>query len=465
MRLLAGAALLLLLAGALRAGFTAAQGLPNADPWRHLLLLENLRAGRGFTLFDGQPYIWYSPVWYWLAASAAAPESARWIAAACSALAVPLFALWVWRLSDGDAIAAGAAGLLLAGFGPLIAASCQLGAEGFALLLLAASLALATGRHAALAGLAGALFGLAVAARLQLALAAFLFLPLWRRPRAAAGFAAAAALPLALHWWRNWRVIHAYPFVFTWDGLATASADYGPVSTLAVQLHPSVVAATRLLYEQTHARPEWLFLDGRLRLEMLLALALLVAAVAASRRLGLALAAAAGLVTFVGLDTTLSARFFRIWLGLFPVLFAGAALVAARLARGGRAGRLAAAALVGVPLAAGLPDLRAQPIAPLEAVTPPPELVTAPQLFVNSGNYHPESLIYRYREHRFLGMPFEPAHWAEFAALYPETRSILWHGYNVQRELFLALRDSGDWEVARRATNPAGYAYRLWEAR
>ena len=36
----------------MRAAFTAAQGLPSADPWRHLLLLQNLREGRGFTLFE-----------------------------------------------------------------------------------------------------------------------------------------------------------------------------------------------------------------------------------------------------------------------------------------------------------------------------------------------------------------------------------------------------------------------------
>ena len=46
-----------------------------------------------------------------------------------------------------------------------------------------------------------------------------------------------------------------------------------------MQLHPSVAAATRLLYEQTHARPEWLFLDGRLRVEMLVAFALVFLAV------------------------------------------------------------------------------------------------------------------------------------------------------------------------------------------
>ena len=30
-----------------------------------------------------------------------------------------------------------------------------------------------------------------------------------------------------------------------------------------MQLHPSVAAATRALYQSTHAQPEWLFLDGR----------------------------------------------------------------------------------------------------------------------------------------------------------------------------------------------------------
>lgn len=37
----------------LRLLFLGVQGLPRFDPWRHLLLVENLRAGRGFTLFAG----------------------------------------------------------------------------------------------------------------------------------------------------------------------------------------------------------------------------------------------------------------------------------------------------------------------------------------------------------------------------------------------------------------------------
>jgi hypothetical protein len=449
-----------------RGVFAAETELPSADPWRHLLLLGNLREGRGFTLFAGQPYVWYSPVWYRLAALLAPPEHAKWLAAACSALAVPVFALAVYRLAGRDAWAAAVAGVLLAGFGPVVAATVQLGAEAFALLLLVAALALCAappGAGAALA--AGGFFGFALAARLQLALAGPAFLPLLRRPRSAAAFAAGAALPLALHRRRNRRVIRSNAFVFTWDGLATPSDGYGWLSTLAVQLHPSVAAATRALYESTHARPEWLYLDGRLRVEMLLALALALACVAAARRAGLALAALASLVYFVVLDTTLSARFFRIWLGLFPVLFAGVAIAAARLSRAGNAGRLAAAALVLAPLAAGAPELRPRPPEPIEAATPPPGLLRGTHYLVNSGFYHPEVLIYSDPQRRFLGMPLEPERFEEFHALYPEYRAILWHPYNVQRELLRHLRASGRWVPVREASNAAGVSYRVFEER
>jgi hypothetical protein len=380
---------------------------------------------------------------------------------------VPLFALYVYRLSNRDALAAVAGGVLLAGFGPVVAATGQLGAEAFALLLLAAALALCAGPLGASQALwGGGLFGLAVSSRLQFALDAPLFLPLLaRRPRVAAAFAVGTALPLGLHWWRNHRVIRAHPFVFSWDGLATPSDGYGWISTLAVQLHPSVAAATRALYEVTHAQPEWLQLDGRLRVEMLTALALALACVLASRRIGLILAVLASLATFLYFDQTLSARFLRIWLGLFPVLFAGTALVAARIGRTGGAGRAVAAALVLAPLAAGAPELRPRSAEPLEAATPPPELLTGTHYLVNSGFYHPESLLYRYPERRFLGMPREPERFAAFHALYPEYRAILWHGYNVQRELFEHLRASQRWRVAGRARNQAGYAYRVWEER
>jgi hypothetical protein len=260
-------------------------------------------------------------------------------------------------------------------------------------------------------------------------------------------------------------VIRAHPFLFTWDGLATAREGYGLVSTLAVQLHPSVATATRLLYQHTHALPEWLQADGRLRWEMLAALGAMVAAVAASRRVELALAALASLVYFVALDATLSARFFRIWLGVFPVLLAGTALAAARLARRGAAGRAAAAALVLLTLAAGASDLRPRPAERLEDATPPPELLSGSHYLVQSGFYHPESLLYRYPERHFLGMPLEPESFEAFHALYPEYRGIVWHGWNVQRELLEHLRESGRWRVAQRGQSASGYAYRIWEER
>ena len=58
------AALATLAAVALRVAYLLALEFPTFDPWRHLQLVQNLRDGVGFTLFDGQPYIWYQPPWY-----------------------------------------------------------------------------------------------------------------------------------------------------------------------------------------------------------------------------------------------------------------------------------------------------------------------------------------------------------------------------------------------------------------
>ena len=61
-------AILLVIGTFVRLFFLSAQSMPRFDPWRHLLLVENLRAGRGFMLFAGQPYIWYAPFWHGFAA-------------------------------------------------------------------------------------------------------------------------------------------------------------------------------------------------------------------------------------------------------------------------------------------------------------------------------------------------------------------------------------------------------------
>ena len=77
-----------------RTAYLALTELPRFDPWRHLKLVANIRAGHGFTLFDGQPYIWHHPAWYYLSAALPARIGGQWLAAALSLLTVAL--VWRW---------------------------------------------------------------------------------------------------------------------------------------------------------------------------------------------------------------------------------------------------------------------------------------------------------------------------------------------------------------------------------
>ena len=67
---------------AVRIVYVANLEVSSYDPWRHLALIRNLREGAGFTLYDGQPYIFYHSLWYRLVA--VFPDSLRgeWVAAA-----------------------------------------------------------------------------------------------------------------------------------------------------------------------------------------------------------------------------------------------------------------------------------------------------------------------------------------------------------------------------------------------
>ena len=85
----------LVLGAAARAGYVTQMTAPvPADPWRHMLLIDNVRSGAGFTLFDGQPYLWYSPVWYHIAAVAPG-RCAPWVSAVFSFATVPLFLIYL----------------------------------------------------------------------------------------------------------------------------------------------------------------------------------------------------------------------------------------------------------------------------------------------------------------------------------------------------------------------------------
>jgi hypothetical protein len=457
----AAVSLALLLGAVLRIAFALRAGLPAFDPWRHLQLVENLRAGRGFTLFDGQPYVWYSPVWYWIGALLPRGSGLMGMASLLSWLCIPLFYLWL-RRSEGKAprIGSAAGAFLIACFGPFVAFTCHYGSESFAVFLVLAGLLLAAATRGRWpAGAAGALFGVALAARMNLVFDLFLFAPAIRTRGRGVAFAAGAALPLAATWWRAHRAIEAHPYLFTWDGLATRSSDFNAFSTLVIQMHPAVKEGLRRLHEQIVPRPEWLSGPGGIAWGPLAFMVGAAVCLLLARRLHLLLAGGATVLYFVLLDGTGSSRFFRIWLGAFPVFFAAMAVVAERLGRRGRPGAAGAAVLVAAAVLSGAAFLVPPRMVPLEMVTPKSELLTEDAYMVNSGFYHPESLIHRFPEKRFVGMPLDPVQFEDFHARFPGYRAILWHDFDVQEGLLRYLLSTGGWKVVGSGTNSYGRNY------
>jgi len=458
-----------LAAAGARIAFAAATALPSADPWRHLSLVRNLRAGLGFTLFDGQPYFWYPSPWYRVAALAP-PAEMKWVAAAFSTLAAPLFALFVARaLRCRRAGLAG--GLAFALCGPLVQHAGQLGAEGFALFLLCGALAVSTvPRPAVAGGASGVLFGLAVVSRLQLGVFGLLFVPMLKRARSGVLFVALALLAPAWVWIHNHEILSTHPIVFTWDGLATPASSYGPVTTLAPQLHRSVVESNARLYEAAFEHgPEWLFTgSGRLRLELLALVALGLAGLVAGRCGFAGLAALVTMLAMGPLDATHSGWFERNWFGLLPLLCLGVGAFAARWAhRGWRTGGGAlAAGLLVLFVALGAPSFRQPEIWPIEAVTPPPDLLQERCYFVGGGFYHPQGVLWRYPDKRILGLPRDAAMLDELLERYPDCRAMLWHPFaaeTVQRELFEFVRASPRFRAVANTVNEANYAYLVVE--
>ena len=78
---------------------------------------------------------------------------------------------------------------------------------------------------------------------------------------------------------------------------------------------------------------------------------------------------------------------------------------------------------------------RPDPMVPLEMLTPPKGMLEEKLYLVNSGFFHPESLMRSFPESRFIGLPLDPDHLEPFLADYPEARTVLWHGFSVQSEI------------------------------
>ena len=454
-------ALLTLLAVAVRVQYLLRLDVPPYDPWRHLALVRNLREGSGFTLFDGQPYVWYSPIWYVLCALVPPWLGPEWIACLFSVLAVPALYLVGRRL--GGRTAATVAALLLAACGPVVAFTCHYGPEALALALVAAAVALVAvrGGWASATG-AGALLGVAIVLRSNLALNLFLAVPWLRNRRRTIGFCAGIATPLAITWWRNHRILATHPWVFTWDGLATRSADFGWLSTFVVQMHPAVQEGLRRLHEAVVPRPEWLIQGGRPNGSLIVFLGTGIVCTIVARRASLAIAGLLPLVYFLFLDRSLSANFFRIYLGVFPAMFLAIGLVAARLLVR-RERRWLAVALVLLPLLGGATLLVPPRMGSLETLTPDASLLGQTRYFVPSGGFYPESLIWKFPDRSFLGLPLDPNDLPEFLAAYPAYRAVLLHDFTVQPEVERTLLEDPAWHVSRTVLTNEGRVYRVLE--
>lgn len=457
----------LLIAGAAaRLFFLGAQGLPRFDPWRHLLLVENLRAGRGFALFAGQPYIWYPPFWHGFAALMPRALGLGQLAALFSLLTIPLTYIFARVGAKMSAVGAGVAGLLMAASGPLVAFTCHYGPEAFAMFLVLAALCLAACSPRMIAALAaGVLLSAGILLRPNLAILGILFIPFVLRRKNWIAYVAGGAIPATFVAIWNHRVIAANPFIFTWDGLATPASEYGWLSTLLPQLNPAVTESLRQLHSSIMPSPEWFSLGGFIRWDTILFMVFAVIAVIASRRLFWIAGTVVGLTYILFLDRSLSANYFRISLGLFPIFFLSFGALADR----GRAAKSARfrwyyAAFVGFALIAGARLFAPPPMPELGRMLPPPEVLTEKAYMVNSGYYHPECLLARYPDKRFIGLPPKPEEFERFRSLYPEYRAIVWHEeFSVQDGVLRYLLDSGLYRVTSRWASDYGVHYMVLE--
>jgi hypothetical protein len=236
------------------------------------------------------------------------------------------------------------------------------------------------------------------------------------------------------------------------------------LSTLVVQMHPAVQEGLQRLHEAIIPDPEWLRGRHGIAWPLLLFMLWGVACVVASRRLPLIVAGAAMLGYFVLFDSSLASHFFRIYLPLFPVFFLAAAAVASRLLQARtRAAPWLAWILILFGLATPASLLKPPRMPGLEMFTPSPALLTEKAYMVNSTTFHPESLIYRFPDKKFIGLPLEPDQVEDFQRQFPEYRAILWHDFNtpydVQKGVFRYLRASGRYRVQGPAANRFGRQY------
>jgi hypothetical protein len=463
-------AALLALAAIIRFRFLASMDVSEFDPWRHLTLIDNLRAGVGFTLFDGQPYIWYNSLWYRLAALFGPSRDSAFLSAGLSMLSVVVL-YWFLIRTEQSKVAAIAGAVLVAAYGPLVTFTGGYGSESLALLLMLLSCLLATYQpHWLIAVVPGLLFGIVLVSRINFIFAGLIVWPLLKDWKSRSLFGLGASSVLAIATWNTHAVLTAYPYVFTWDGMATRSADYSLMATLAPQLQPEIAAATREIYLRVASLPfDYGSRGGPVAIANGLFVLIATVCVLTTRRRWLIAATVTPMAYFLLLDSTLSTNFYRHYLAVFPSLFIGVAVVCARLAR--RANQRSTMAVLGWPAGLvltltllGAPYLEPSAMPTLAMITPPPAALTEDRYMVNSGLFHPENLMQRYPGKAFIGMPYEPAAFEAFAKQYPSYTRILWRReFSIQDRVMAGLLESGRYRIVGQATSEAGLAYRILE--
>jgi len=457
---------LIALAAIMRCVFVHIMDIAAYDPWRHLQLLKNIRNGDGFTLFNGQPYIWYSPLWYYVASFFDPWVKVQWVSCLASLLSVPIFFLFLLK-TEKSLMPAVVGGVLMAAFGPMIAFTCTYGSESFALLLMLSALLLCAHKsHFVAVLIGGILFGTVLICRMNFLFNFLIFIPILKSRRNLAVFLSGAMLILCLVWWRNHLVINSYDYIFTWDGLATKSEDYSIMSTLVPQMHPAVIEATRTLYESIAPIPQWLYSGGEIAWGTILFVLLGSASLVYTRRPYLIAAGLLPMIYFNLFDRTLSSNFFRHYVALFPLFFIGIALAVKQILHDQKAlspySYPISISVVMLVVLSGISFMKPLKIPVIECVIPPSDMLTEEHYMVNSGFYHPESLIYSYPDKKFIGMPFYPEQFDDFSRCYPQYNSIICHiDFNVQKDLLKHLIDSGKYRVDGAGRNKYGVKYLL----
>lgn len=453
----------------LRYLFVSKMGLPEFDPWRHLQLLKNLQDGAGFTLFDGQPYIWYNQIWYYLVAILGPSVKVQWVSCFLSVLSVGLFFLFLLKTEKTIAIAA-AGGLMMAAFAPMITFTCTFGSESFALFLMLLAFLLSAYRTRALfVFVSGLLFGIVLVSRMNFIFNFIILIPILKNRRNHLIFFVGIMIILCFAWWRNYIIVSSYSYLFTWDGLATKSSDYNIISILIPQLQPAVAEATRNLYTIITPFPLFLFSQGQIAWGTTLFMVFSTVCLVISKRLTLIMAGLLPLVYFMFFEKTLSTNFFRHYLALFPIFFIGIALAAERVRQ--KNNRLISLSsfiwlfVIVMTIFSGSRYFRPQNIAEIEYTTPPLKMLAGKHYMVNSGFFHPESLIYRYPDKKFIGLPLYPEQFENFIRHYPEYTSIIWHRqFSVQDDMLKYLVKSGRYKIVNSERNKAGIEYLILEA-